>query len=99
MPPGSARNNVDALDELSDSGSPRDLEARVDPAALREGVDLAVEDLAERAADDALRLERVRDLAQRAVELAEPRSEVVEAAEGEVAVALEHERVELLLEV
>ena len=43
-------------------------------------VDLAVQDLAERAADDALRLERVRDLAELTIELDEPSREVVEAA-------------------
>ena len=75
-----------------------DLELGVDPGALREAVDLAVEDLAERTADDALRLERVRDLAKLAVELDEARGEVVEAPVRLLAVVLEDERVHLLLE-
>ena len=48
---------------------------------------------------DALRLERVRDLAQLAVELDEPGGEVVEAAVATCSlVVLEDERVDLLLE-
>ena len=75
-----------------------DLEHGRDSRALRERVDLAVEDLAERAADDALRLERVRELAKLAVELDESGREVVEAPVRLLAVALEHERIDLLLE-
>ena len=50
------------------------------PVRSANAVDLAVEDLAERTRDDALRLERVRDLAKLAVELDESRGEVVEAS-------------------
>ena len=48
--------------------------------------------------DDALRLERVRDLAELPIELDEPRREVVEAAVRLLAIVLEHERVDLLLQ-
>ena len=68
------------------------------PGALREAVDLAVEDLAERTRDDALRLERVRDLAKLPVELDEPCGQVVEATVCLLAVVLEDERVHLLLQ-
>ncbi len=57
-----------------------------------------MEDLAERAADDALRLERMGDLAELPVELDEPRGEVVEAAVRLLAVVLEDEGIHLLLE-
>ncbi len=75
-----------------------DLELGGDSRALGEVVDLAVEDLAERAADDALRLERVSDLAQLPVELDETAREVVEAAVRLVAVVVEDEGVDLLLQ-
>ena len=82
----------------SESAIAADLELGMDSRALREGVDLAVEDLAERSADDALRLERVRDLPELAVELDEAAAEVVEAAVRLLAVVLEDERIDLLLE-
>ena len=75
-----------------------DLERDVRAAALPEVVDLAMEDLAEGAADDALRLERVRQLTKLAVELGEAGGEVVEAPERLLAVALEDEGIDLLLE-
>src|SRR5262245_34624892 len=79
-------------------GVAADLELRGDPRALGEAVDLAMEDLAERARDDALRLERVRDLAQLPVQLNESRGEIVEAPVCLLAVVLEDERVDLLLQ-
>ena len=84
--------------EESESGSPRISSSALDPRPLGEAVDLAVQDLAERAADHALRLERVRDLAELAIELDEPRREVVEAPVRLLAVVLEDERIDLLLE-
>ena len=75
-----------------------DLELGADARALREAVHLAVEDLAERARDDALRLEGVGYLAQLPVELDEPGREVVEAPVRLLAVVLEDERIDLLLE-
>src|SRR5207253_8037121 len=57
-----------------------------------------VEDLAERPTEDALRLERVGDFAEMAVEIDQSGREVVEASVGLLAVLLEHERVHLLLE-
>src|SRR6188472_846602 len=57
-----------------------------------------MEGLAERTRDDALRLERVCDLTQLAVELDETRGEVVEASVRLLAVVLEDERIYLLLE-
>ena len=77
-------------------GVAADLELRVDPGALRERVDLAVEDLAERSGDDAPRLERARELSQLAVELGDAREHVVEAARSALAVALQDERVDLV---
>ena len=58
--------------------------------------DLAVEDLAERARDDAARLERAGELAEVPVELRDAREHVVEAAGGALAVAVEDERVDLV---
>ena len=52
-----------------------DLELGADSGALREAVDLAMKGLAERPADDALRLERVRDLPELPVELDEARAQ------------------------
>ena len=69
---------------------------RRDPGALRERIDLAVEDLAERARDDAPRLERARELAQVAVELRHAGEHVVEAPCGALAVAFEDEGVDLV---
>ena len=93
-----ARKTGDPLRGRERVGLATDLEVGLDAGALGEGVDLAMEDLAERTADHALRLERVGDLAQVAVELDEPCGEVVEAAGRLFAVPLEHERVDLLLE-
>ena len=73
-----------------------DLEFRRDPGALGERIGLAVEDLAERARDDAPRLERARELAQVAVELRHAGEHVVEAPCGALAVALEDEGVDLV---
>ncbi len=88
----------DALRGGERVGVAADLELGVDPGALGEVVDLAVQDLAEWTGDDALRLERVRDLAQLAIELDEPRGQVVEAAVGLLAVVLEDEWIDLLLQ-
>src|SRR5688500_888371 len=88
----------DALGGRERVGIAANLERDLRPAALREVVDLAMEDLAERPADDALRLERVRELAELAVELGEARGQIVEAPERLLAVPLEHERIDLLLE-
>src|SRR5262249_15061736 len=60
-------------------GIAADLETGVDAAPLGEGIDLTVEDLTQRAADDAPRFERVRNLAEPSVELSEAGSQVVEA--------------------
>ena len=57
-----------------------------------------MEDLAERARDDAARLERARELAELPVELGDPRHEVVEPSCGPLAVAVEDERVDLVAE-
>ena len=84
--------------EESESGSPRISSSALDAGALREAVDLAVEDLAERTRDDALRLERVGDLAKLPVELDEPRGQVVEPTVRLLSVVLEDERVHLLLQ-
>ena len=84
--------------EESESGSPRISSSALDSRPLGEAVDLAVQDLAERPRDDALRLERVRDLAQLPIELDEPRREVVEAAVRLLAIVVEDERVDLLLQ-
>ena len=61
-----------------------------------ERLDLPVEDLGERPRDDAPRLERVSGLAQLPVELDDPRDEILEAAVDELAMALEHERIDLV---
>ena len=84
--------------EESESGSPRISSSARIAGALGEAVDLAVEDLSQRAADDALRLERVRDLAKLPIELDEPSGEVVEAAMRLLAELLEDERIHLPLE-
>ena len=66
------------------------------PGALGERVRLAVEDLAQRARDDAARLEGAGELAEVPVELRDAREHVVEAAGGALAVALEDEGVDLV---
>src|SRR5262249_41729088 len=57
-----------------------DLEPGRDSCPFGEGVDLAVQDLAEGPRDDALRFQGVRDLPELPVELDETCAEVVEAA-------------------
>src|SRR5262249_44612716 len=75
-----------------------DLELCANAGALGERIDLAVEDLAERAADHALRLQRVRDLPELTIELDEARGQIVEAAVCLLAEVFEDERVDLLLQ-
>ena len=69
-------------------GVAADLEPGVDTRALREGVDLAVEALAERPRDDAARLQGARDLPQMPVELGDACEDVVEATGGSLAMCL-----------
>ncbi len=66
------------------------------PVRSANASDLAVEDLAERARDDAARLERAGELAEVPVELRDAREHVVEAAGGALAVAVEDEGVHLV---
>ena len=55
-----------------------------------------MEDLAQRPADDASRLERVRDLAQLPIDVDQSQQRVVEAARDQLAVAVEDERIRLI---
>ena len=75
-----------------------DLELGLHTRSLREAVDLAMQDLAERPRDDALRLQRVGDFAELPIELDEAPGEIVEAAMRLLAIVLEDERVDLLLQ-
>src|SRR5436190_20420422 len=88
----------DPLSRRERVGIAADLERTGDTGAFGEVVHLAVEDLSERAAQDALRLERVRHLAQVAIEVDQPGGQVVEAPVGLLAVVLEDERIDLLLQ-
>src|SRR5262249_28663257 len=88
----------DALSGRERVGVAPDLELGVNAGALRERVDLPVQDLAQRSAEHALRLERMCDLAQLPIELDETRREVVETSVRLLAELLEDERIHLLLE-